>query len=149
MFSLSPLYTFSRITTIIKLDGCAVLYSVHTSPHLSLSCEGLWGTTDDLTTGFLHFSVLHCLQGLGELQACPFPDVVFPPLPLSAMSSSPFHCALQEIDGFGQTWWMEDMTILLQFVSLYDGQEVFVRSNCLLDLGMDFLIGNMVFMWDV
>ena len=41
---------------------------------------------------------------------------------------------------------MEDMTILLQFVSLYDGQEVFVRSNCLLDLGMDFLIGNMVFM---
>ena len=30
----------------------------------------------------------------GELQACPFPDVVFPPLPLSALSSSPFHCAL-------------------------------------------------------
>ena len=29
-----------------------------------------------------------------------FPDVVFPPLPLSALSSSPFHCALQ--DGFGQ-----------------------------------------------
>ena len=33
--------------------------------------------------------------------ACPFLDVVFPPLPLSALSSSPFHCALQE--GFGQT----------------------------------------------
>ena len=29
------------------------------------------------------------------------PDVVFPPLPLSALSSSRFHCALQ--DGFGQT----------------------------------------------
>ena len=29
------------------------------------------------------------------------PDVVFPPLPVSALSSSPFHCALQ--DGFGQT----------------------------------------------
>ena len=28
-----------------------------------------------------------------ELQACPFPNVVFPPLPLSALSSSPFHCA--------------------------------------------------------
>ena len=40
---------------------------------------------------------------------------------------------------------MGDMTILLGFVSLYDGQEVFVWSNCLLDLGMDFLIGNMVF----
>ena len=40
-------------------------------------------------------------SGTAELQACPFPDVVFPPLPLSALSSSPFHCALQ--DGFGQT----------------------------------------------
>ena len=45
--------------------------------------------------------VLHCPLGLGELQACTFPDVVFPPLLLSALSSSPFHCALQ--DGFGQT----------------------------------------------
>ena len=48
-----------------------------------------------------YFPVLHCPLGLGELQACPLPDVVFPPLPLSALSSSPFHCALQ--DGFGQT----------------------------------------------
>ena len=47
------------------------------------------------------FPVLHCPLGLADLQACPFPDVVFPPLPLSALSSSPFHCALQ--DGFGQT----------------------------------------------
>ena len=45
--------------------------------------------------------VLNCPLGLGELQACPFPDVVFPPFPLSALSSSPFHCALQ--DDFGQT----------------------------------------------
>ena len=30
------------------------------------------------------FSILHCALGLGELQACPFPDVVFPPLPVSA-----------------------------------------------------------------
>ena len=29
--------------------------------------------------------------------------------------------------------------------SLYDRQEVFVWSNCLLDLGTDFLVGNMVF----
>ena len=29
-------------------------------------------------------SLLNCPLGLGELQACPFPDVVFPPLPLSA-----------------------------------------------------------------
>ena len=47
------------------------------------------------------FPVLYCPLELGELQACSFPDVVFPPLPLSALSSSPFHCAL--LDGFGQT----------------------------------------------
>ena len=66
------------------------------------------------------FSILTCSPlplGLAELQACPFPDVVFPPLPLSALSSSPFHCALQ--DGFGQTWWTGNMTIPLQFASFY------------------------------
>ena len=70
------------------------------------------------------FLVLHCPLGPAALQACPFPDVVFPPLPLSVLSSSPFHCALQ--DGFSQTWWTGDMTIPLQFASLYDRQEVFV-----------------------
>ena len=34
------------------------------------------------------------------------------------------------------------MTIPLQFASLYDGQQVFVWSDCLLDLGTDFLVGN-------
>ena len=46
----------------------------------------------------------HCPLGLGELWACSmcsFPDVVFPTLFLSALSSSPFNCALQ--DGFGHT----------------------------------------------
>ena len=57
--------------------------------------------------------VLHCHLGLHELQACPFPDFVFQPLPLYALSSSPFHCALQ--GGFGQTWWLGDMSIPLQF----------------------------------
>ena len=37
------------------------------------------------------------------------------------------------------------MTIPLQLAFLYDGQKVFVWSNCLLDLGKDFLVGNMVF----
>ena len=41
-----------------------------------------------------------------------------------------------------------DMTIPLQFASLYDSLEVFVWSDCLLDLGMDILVGNMVFVWD-
>ena len=91
------------------------------------------------------FPVLHCPLGLAELQACPFLDV-FPRLPLSALSSSPFYCALQ--DRFGQTCWTRNMTIPLQFTSHYDGQ-VFMLSNCLLDLGMDFLVSNMVFVWDV
>ena len=34
------------------------------------------------------------------------------------------------------------MTIPLQFASLYDGQEVFVWSDCLLNLGTGFLVGG-------
>ena len=80
----------------ISVSDAELTYHHH--HHLSRN-EGRWGTTDDFATSFLHFfPVLHCPLGLGELQACPFPDVVFPPLPLSALSSSPFHCALQ--DGF-------------------------------------------------
>ena len=36
----------------------------------------------------------------------------------------------------------------LQFAFLYGGQEVFVWSNCLLDLDTDFLVGNTIFMCD-
>ena len=86
--------------------------------------------------------------GPGELQACPFPDVVFPHFFPSALSSlpPPLHCVLQ--NGFGQTWWTGDMSIPLRSAFLYDGQEVFVFSKCRLDLGTDFLIGNMAFEWD-
>ena len=38
------------------------------------------------------------------------------------------------------------MSILVQSASLYDGQEVFVWSDCPLDLDTDFLVGNMVFL---
>ena len=72
------------------------------SPHQSLNHEGRWGTTDDFVTSFLHFSLFStALWDFRELKACPFPDFVFPPFPLSALSSCPFHCALQ--DSFGQT----------------------------------------------
>ena len=43
---------------------------------------------------------------------------------------------------------MGDMSILLQFASFYDGQKVFVWSDCLLALGTDVLVGNMVFVGD-
>ena len=36
---------------------------------------------------FSIFPVLHCPLGLAELQACPFPNVVFPSLPLSASNT--------------------------------------------------------------
>ena len=36
----------------------------------------------------------------------------------------------------------------LQFAPLNDGQEVFLWSDCLLDLGADFLVGNTIFVWD-
>ena len=77
--------------------------STHTSHHhhLFLNRQGRWGITDDFATTIFPCSPLAPVLGLGEIQACPFPGVVFPPLPLSAFSSPPLHCALQ--DGFGQT----------------------------------------------
>ena len=42
---------------------------------------------------FSIFPVLHCPLGPAEHQACPFPDVVFPPLPLSDVSSSSLACS--------------------------------------------------------
>ena len=121
------------------MNSCSLNTLVH-HHHLSLDREGRWGTTDDFATSFLHFSLF-------STALCPFSDVVFPPLPLSALFSSPFQCALQ--DGFGQTCRTGDMTIPLQFASLHDGQEVFVLSDCLLGLGTDFLVGNTVFVLDV
>ena len=43
---------------------------------------------------------------------------------------------------------MRDMSVPLQFASCYHGQEVFVQSSCLLDLGSDFLVGNVVLQED-
>ena len=70
----------------------------HYHHHQSLNRKGRLGTTDDFETSFLHFSLFS--TALWDL-ANSRPDVVFPPVPLSALSSSPFHRALQ--DGFGQT----------------------------------------------
>ena len=128
------------------LAPCDFWFSHHLSSHVSLNRQGRWGTRWFRSQFPPFFPVPHCPLGLGVLHACQFPDVVFPPLPLSAVSSSPFLCALQ--DGFGQTWSTGDMTILLQFASLYNCQKVFVWPDCLLDLGTDFLVGNMVFVWD-
>ena len=96
------------------------------------------------------FPIFPCFplpSGTCQTPGLSIPWYFFPPVPLPALPSPPFHCALQ--DSFAQTWWMGHTTIPLQFASLYDCQEVSVWSNCLLDLGTDFLVGNMVFVWDV
>ena len=53
--------------------------------HLSLNREDRWGTADDFTISFLHFSLFSTALFLA---------VVFPPLFLSALSSYRFHRAL-------------------------------------------------------
>ena len=90
-------------------------------------------------------SIFLCPPRVGELQACPFPDVISPPLLLSAVFSPLSQCPAR--------WFWPDLmngkhVHTTQFASLYDGQKVFILSNCLLDLGMDFLVGSMVFIWD-
>ena len=42
-------------------------------------------------------------------------------------------------------WLGRDTSTSLQFASLYDGQEVFVWTIYLLNLGTEFLVGNLVF----
>ena len=72
----------------------------HYNHHQFLNHEGRWGITDYFSTNFLYFSLFStALWDLPNPRPVHSPDVVFPPLPLSAMSYSPFHCALQ--DGFG------------------------------------------------
>ena len=103
--------------------------------------QGRWGTTDDFTTSFLHFSVLHCPLGLGELQACPFPDVVFL---LVCLVFFPLSLCLVR-------WIWPDLmndrhvhtTAVCVSLQWSGGLQ-----NCLLDLGKDFLVGNMVFVLD-
>ena len=130
-------------------DTCPLVFPVSLiSSHQSFNREGRWGTTDNFATSFVHFSLFStALWDLANSRAVHSLMLSSPPLLLSALSSSPFHCALQ--GGFCQIWWTGDMIISLQFASLYDGQDIFLWSNCLLDLGTDFHVGNMVFAWDV
>ena len=108
--------------------------------HQSLNHSGRWGTTDDFTTSFLHFSLfttalwdlansrpVYSLMLSSHLFFCL--PCLLPPFTVPCnivltrpdeQETCPYHCN----------------------VSLYDGQEVFTWSDCLLDLGTDFLTGN-------
>ena len=62
--------------------------------------------------------VLHCPPGLGELQACPFPDIVFPPLPLSAFVYFPPFTTPRKMVLAGPNE-RGDMSVSLQYASLF------------------------------
>ena len=69
-------------------------YKSNTYIHLDVKSSNTQAAnTHTHTHTHLHTCVLFCPLGLSELQACPFSDVVFTPIPLSALSSFPFHCA--------------------------------------------------------
>ena len=51
------LFTLSTCTSCESLVCFAWPYNFHLHHHLSLNRKGRWGTTDDLTNSFLHFSL--------------------------------------------------------------------------------------------
>ena len=108
------------------------------SNHESLNREDRWSTTDDFCNQFPPFyPVLHCPMGYAELQACPFLDVVSPPLFVVVVVVVVVVCLVffHLSPGLVSWFWSrtEDMSITLQSASLYDCQKVFVWSYCLLD----------------
>ena len=119
----------------------------HHHHHQFLNCEGRWGTTDDFATSFLHVSLfstaLWDLPNSRPVHSLMLSSHLFLCLPCLL---PPFNVLCQIV--LARPDEREKMTIPLQFASLYNRQEVFVWSNCLLDLGTDFLVGNMVFVWD-
>ena len=113
---------------LIIMAGCLQLLHHH-HHHQSLNREGCWGTTDNFATSFLHFSLFStALWDLLNSRSVHFPDVVFPPLPLSALSSSPFTvlCLAR--------WFWPDLMNGKHDHTTAVCLEVFMWSNCLLDL---------------
>ena len=99
-------FYWPTLTQCCKLACLSVMYKVTNkltlSSHLSLNCEGCWGTTGDFTTSFLHFPPFSTAL-LDSANSRPAHSLMLSShlFPLSALSSSLFHCALQ--DGFRQT----------------------------------------------
>ena len=116
-----------------------VLSHHHHHHHQSLNRKGCWGTTDDFATSFLHFPLfftalwdfansrpVHSLMSSSHLFLC---------LPcLLPLFTVPCKMVLDRPDE-QETWPYHCSLHLFAMV--------------LLDLGMDFLVGNMVFVWDV
>ena len=114
--------------------------------HLSLNRGGRWGTTDDLTTSFLHFSLFSAALWVWRTAGLSIPWYCLPTF--FSVYLVYFFLSLCPARWFCQTWRTGDMSIPLQFASRCDVQEVFVCSDCLLDLGTEVFVGNVVFVWD-
>ena len=81
---------------VLNISGSVL----HLHLHLSLECEGLWGTTDYFTTTFLHFSQFStALWDLANSRLVHSLMLSFHLFCPSVLTSSSFHCTLQ--DGFG------------------------------------------------
>ena len=135
------------VTVCISISISIYIYVYHHHyhhHHQSPNREGRWDTTDDFAISFLHFSLfstalwdlpnsrsVHSLMLSSHLFLCP--PCLHPPFTVLCKM------VLAKPDG------RENMTKPLQFVSLYDRQEIFVWSSCLLDLSTDLLVGNRVF----
>ena len=107
---LGPPYTDLNIAAAItappspfRVSGASVLNYCTATENAFQFCPGSRGDFPHSSLGhnrwlcnqFTSFSsVLHCPLGLGELQVWPFPDVVFPPRLLSALSAAPFYCKI-------------------------------------------------------
>jgi len=92
-------------------------------------------------------SVLCNSLRVGEGQACPILDIVFPSLPLSASLSPSWYSALQ--GGLGKSAGSRHMPVPFQLSAFHDGEQIFVGSNCSCDPVTDFLVCDVVFVRDV
>ena len=135
--SLTVLYRYKKIHRVRLLSFMTAIF------HLHLNSEGRSGTMDDITTSFLLFSLFStALWDLANSR----------PVHSPRLSSHLFHCLPCFLHPFTMPcelvlavpyeWETCPYHLSLRWSGgLYNGQEVFVWSDCLLDLGTDFLVG--------
>ena len=142
MLNLSGLCTESLIWSSLSLFILRNVGTGHHHHHQSLNRKGHWGTTDDFVTSFLHFS-LFCTALWDLPNSRPVHSLM-----LSSHLLLCLPCHFPLLLCLARWFWPDLMNVRYgystKFASLYHGQ-VFVWSDCQLDLGTDFLVGNMAF----
>ena len=120
-----------------------IKYLIHY--HQPLNCEGCWGTTDDFATSFLHFplfsTVLWDLPNFRPVHSLMLSSHFFLCLPcLLPPFTVPCKMALAR-----HNEWKTCLYQLSLHLFMMVRIEVFVQSDCLMDLGTYLLVRNMVF----